>query len=138
MRRQCQMNTLLDNRPANIIIVIFWLSKVTLNKTPKFHLISWCANFVERQCLQSFQQMAWNSVETVLFHEMVASWIGQITVFYVVESLRKISQNTCFLWPVHSRIRKESKIWEYTQISGSEKTCILTYFTQRIHIKTNG
>ena len=54
------MNTLLDTKPANIII--FWLSKITVNKTPKFHLISWCANFVERH---SFYRVSSKWLETL-------------------------------------------------------------------------
>ena len=43
-------------------------------------------------------------------------------------TMRKICNNTGFLWPLYSRIRTKSSFCLYTGIYGSKKTCILAYF----------
>ena len=47
----------------NLLIMVFNKSlKRTINKNPKFHLISWCGNFVERS---SFRRVSDDSTETL-------------------------------------------------------------------------
>ena len=52
-------------------------------------------------------------------------FFARICIFSYSDLLRKICQNTDFLWPVFSRIRTDSLIpvWEKTSIRGDDPLC---------------
>ena len=67
-------------------------------------------------------------------HKYYILWIRHIMMIWRNRctgnwgTMRKICNNTGFIWPVYSRIRTKSSFCLYTGIYGSKKTCILAYF----------
>ena len=79
-----------------------------LLKIPKFHLIYWCRNFVERQFPQTFGRIAQNTAETVPFHK-ISKLGNQVKIRYF--KLDKITMTE----KVRSRLKWDLNLKTFTQ-----------------------
>ena len=79
-----------------------------LLKIPKFHLIYWCRNFMERQFPQSFGRIAQNTAETVPFHK-ISKLGNQVKIRYF--KLDKITMTE----KVRSRLKRDLNLKTFTQ-----------------------
>ena len=67
------MQAVIVTPAIGLLVITLCFTLLALLKIPKFHLISWYGNFVEKQSLQSFRQFNRNNVETVLFRKISTS-----------------------------------------------------------------
>ena len=106
---------------------------VTLRQIRNILSVNFSKN-LEKLILGSFSQLlAWKTQSKIFCNKIFCCnfmlKIRKTACFGFSQILHKIRQNSCFHWPVFSCLGEKLRFCLYKEEYGSEKTCILAYFT---------